>query len=333
MEKPASFYKDGAVVFPCGRGISILGKIAFVFPGQGAQQVGMGRDAYEGHEGAKQLFHQADSVLGYDLSALIFNGPEEELKLTYHTQPALLTTSMAYLEVLKDKGVRPDYAAGHSLGEYSALVAGGALSFTDAVSLVRKRGKLMDRAVPAGQGAMAAVLGAEREALTALCRSITETVGPVETANINCPGQIVVSGSVEGVGAVVARGKQEAGAKRVIPLEVSGPFHSSLMKPAADGLKQSLEEIELKDAHIPIVANVTAEAVTAADQIRSLLVEQVVSPVLWEDSVRWMLEQGVDTFVEIGSGNVLSGLIKKINRDARIITVNSMEAAESFATI
>jgi len=302
-----------------------MGKIAFVFPGQGAQSVGMGADVYEQHAGAAAYFREADEVLGYPLSELIFQGPEDELKLTYHTQPALLTTSCAYLTMLAESGIQPDYAAGHSLGEYSALVCAGVMSFRDAVRTVRQRGEFMDQAVPAGQGSMAAVLGAERDALAELCAKVSSEIGAVEMANVNCPGQIVVSGTIRGVQAIVEKGK-EIGAKRVIPLEVSGPFHSSLMKPAAERLQAALSSVEFSDARIPVIANVTAQPVTAADEIRRLLVEQVVSPVLWEDSVRWLLAQGVDTFVEIGPGAVLTGLIRKIDRSATVLTVNSIDS-------
>ncbi len=212
-----------------------MGKIAFVFPGQGAQAVGMGKDAYESSPVAKATYDRADEALGYSISKLSFEGPEEELRQTANTQPALLATSVALLEMYKERGLKPDYVAGHSLGEYSALVAAGVLEFSDAVKLVRARGLYMEQAVPGGQGAMAAVLGAERAALQALCADITAAGTIVELANVNCPGQIVVSGSADGVAAVVERGK-EAGAKRVIPLDVSGPFHSSLMQPAADKL-------------------------------------------------------------------------------------------------
>jgi [acyl-carrier-protein] S-malonyltransferase len=307
-----------------------VGKIAFVFPGQGAQSVGMGQDVYEKHPEAKRIFDQADEVLGFSLTSTIFQGPESELKKTIHTQPALLTTSVALYEVFKKLDVRADYVAGHSLGEYSALVVAGVLSLEDAVRTVRARGEFMEQAVPGGTGAMAAVLGADRTPLDELCRAITAAGTAVEMANVNCPGQIVVSGSAAGVAAIVERGK-EAGAKRVIPLEVSGPFHSSLMKPAADRLADMLEGITMEAAKIPVVANVTARPVEAADDIRRLLVEQVCAPVLWEDSVVWLIEQGVDTFIEIGSGNVLSGLIKKIDKSVRIYTLNSDEAIERFA--
>jgi [acyl-carrier-protein] S-malonyltransferase len=204
------------------------------------------------------------------------------------------------------------------------------MSFEDAVRTVRARGEFMEQAVPDGQGGMAAVLGADREQLGRLCRAVTSEVGVVEMANVNCPGQIVVSGSIEGVKAIAERGK-EAGAKRVVPLEVSGPFHSSLMKPAADRLAGALAEIDMKDARIPVVANVTADSVLEAELIRRLLVEQVVSPVLWEDSVTWMIEQGVDTFVEIGSGTVLAGLIKKIDKQVKVVSINSRESLAAFA--
>ncbi|WP_068774590.1 ACP S-malonyltransferase [Paenibacillus sp. FJAT-26967] len=303
-----------------------MSKIAFVFPGQGAQAVGMGRDAYSAHAGAKHIFDGADKALGYSLSSLIFDGPEEELKMTYHTQPALLTTSTAYLEVLREKGIQPDYTAGHSLGEYSALVASGVLSFEEAVRVVRARGEFMEQAVPNGRGVMAAVLGAERAALDELCRRISSEGNVVELANVNCPGQIVVSGTREGVQAVIERAK-EAGAKRAIALDVSGPFHSSLMKTASEQLAHVLSDISLADAAVPVVANVTARPVSSPDEIRELLVRQVYSPVLWEDTIVWLIEQGTDTFYEIGSGSVLAGLIKKVDRSVKVISINSLEAA------
>ncbi|MFD1774962.1 ACP S-malonyltransferase [Paenibacillus rhizophilus] len=307
-----------------------MGKIAFVFPGQGAQAVGMAKDVYEAVPDARAIFETGDEVLGFPLSTLVFEGPESDLKQTANTQPALLTASVAYLEALKGKGLTPDYVAGHSLGEYSALVAAGVLTYEDAVKLVRLRGRFMEEAVPGGQGAMAAVLGAEREALAELCRSVSEQEGPVELANINCPGQIVVSGSQAGVNAVVQRVK-EAGGKRAIPLEVSGPFHSSLMKEAAERLAGELAKTEFSAPSVPVVVNVTALPVSDPEEIRELLVRQVYSPVLWQDSVEQLIAEGVDTFVEIGSGSVLTGLIRKIDKNAKVININSLASIEALA--
>ncbi|MNM63514.1 Malonyl CoA-acyl carrier protein transacylase [compost metagenome] len=279
---------------------------------------------------ARARFEKADEQLGFSLSGLIFEGPDTELKQTANTQPALLTTSVALYEAFTAKGFKPDYVAGHSLGEYSALTAAGVLSFEDAVKLVRARGEYMEQAVPGGQGAMAAVLGGEREALAQLCEDITAGGALVELANVNCPGQIVVSGSQEGVNLVVERVK-EIGAKRAIPLEVSGPFHSSLMKTAAERLGDRLSAASSRDAEVPVVANVTARPVQNGAEIKDLLVRQVYSPVLWEDSVGWLLSQGVDTFVEIGPGSVLTGLIKKIDKSVRLFNVSSLESLEQTA--
>ncbi|MBT2292558.1 ACP S-malonyltransferase [Paenibacillus albidus] len=303
-------------------------KIAFIFPGQGAQSVGMGRDVFEAVPASRAIFEKGDEVLGFPLSKLVFEGPDSELKQTVNTQPALLTASIAYLEALRGQGLTPDYVAGHSLGEYSALVAAGVLSYEDAVKLVRLRGRFMEEAVPGGQGAMAAVLGAEREALAELCRIISAEAGAVELANVNCPGQIVVSGTAAGVNAVVQRVK-EAGGKRAIPLEVSGPFHSSLMKEAADRLAAELMSVTFNKPSVPVIVNVTAAPVTDPEEIRELLVRQVYSPVLWEDSVNWLLKDGVDTFVEIGSGSVLTGLIRKIDKNVKLVNINSLENAQA----
>lgn len=307
-----------------------MGKIAFVFPGQGSQAVGMGEDLYNKLSEAKSRFEEANEALGFSLTELVFEGPESQLKQTANTQPALLTTSYVLYEAFASKGIKPDFMAGHSLGEYSALAAAGVLSFQDAVRIVRARGQFMEQAVPGGQGAMAAVLGAEREALAALCREISDGGAVAELANLNCPGQIVVSGEKEGIEQVVSRVK-EIGAKRAIPLEVSGPFHSSLMKPASARLEAKLSEVAFRDGMTPVIANVTARPVHEASEIPSLLVRQVYSPVLWEDSVAWLIEQGVDTFVEIGPGSVLTGLIKKIDKSVRLFNVNSLESLEQTA--
>ncbi|OAB35859.1 malonyl CoA-acyl carrier protein transacylase [Paenibacillus macquariensis subsp. defensor] len=304
-----------------------MGKVAFVFPGQGAQSVGMGKDIYDAVPTSREIFETADRVLGFDLSTMIFEGPDAELKQTFNTQPALLATSIAYLEALRVKGIQADYVAGHSLGEYSALVAAEVLTFEDAVATVRARGNFMEKAVPGGKGAMAAVLGADREALSQLCVEVSESGHVVELANINCPGQIVISGSQLGVAAVSERVK-EAGGKRAISLEVSGPFHSSMMKSAAEQLEVELSSVSFQEPKISVVANVTAQIVDAGETLRNLLVQQVYSPVLWEDSINYLIGQGVDTFVEIGPGSVLTGLIKKIDKTVKLININSLESVE-----
>jgi [acyl-carrier-protein] S-malonyltransferase len=288
----------------------------------------MAKDVYEASGAAKEIFRQADERLGFSLSSLVFEGPDTVLKQTSNTQPALLAASTAIYEVFKASGIKPDFVAGHSLGEYSALVAAEVLSFADAVELVRSRGLFMEEAVPGGQGGMAAVLGADRSLLSSLCSDITAGGQTVELANVNCPGQIVVSGTKEGV-AQVAERVEEAGGKRAITLEVSGPFHSSLMREAADKLSAKLEKVNFARASVPVVANVTASPVQDGAEIRTLLVEQVYSPVLWEDSVAWLIGQGVDTFVEFGPGKVLTGLIKKIDKTLTLINVSDMESLES----
>lgn len=298
-------------------------KIAFIFPGQGSQTVGMGVEL-SSHENGKQYFVKADEVLGFGLSSLMSEGPQEELTVTYNAQPALLTVGSMIASRLSEAGITPAYTAGHSLGEYTALVASGVLSFEDGVSAVHKRGQFMNEAVPAGEGAMAAILGLDAEALEAVTKSITTDGYPVQPANLNCPGQIVISGTKEGVDRACEELK-EAGAKRAIPLNVSGPFHSSLMKPAANNLKSALDDLEMNNALIPVIANVNAQAVTDKETIKQLLVEQLYSPVLWGDSVRTLIESGVTHFIECGPGKVLSGLVKKIDRSVTVMPVYDEE--------
>ncbi len=297
-----------------------MGKIAFLFPGQGSQSVGMAQELAQNFVEARTIFDTADEKLGISLSSIIFEGPEEDLKRTENTQPALLTASIAVLEVFKKYGIEADYAAGHSLGEYSALVASGSLSFEDAVYAVRQRGLFMEEAVPTGVGAMSAILGMKQEELEAITEKVTENGHAVQVANLNCPGQIVISGTAQGVADASSLAK-ENGAK-VIPLQVSGPFHSSLMEPAAEKMQDVLDSITIQDAEIPVLANVSAKPVTDAGEIKEKLIKQIYSPVRWEETINELMALGVDTFIEIGPGKVLSGLVKKVNRRANVIAIS-----------
>ncbi|MGG1679725.1 ACP S-malonyltransferase [Neobacillus sp. NRS-1170] len=305
-----------------------MSKIAFVFPGQGSQVVGMGQKLANEHPEVMDYFKKADERLQSSLSSLIFEGPQEELTKTTNAQPALLTTSIALLNFFQKSGIQADFVAGHSLGEYTALVAAGALTFEEGVYAVRKRGEYMEKAVPNGEGTMAAVLGLDRDKLAEVTKAVDESGFPVSLANLNCPGQIVISGSSKGVELAGEKAK-EAGAKRVIPLEVSGPFHSSLMKSASSELRAVLDSLNMKNALIPVVANVSANVMSDSAEIKEKLIEQLYSPVLWEDSVEKMIELGVDTFIEIGPGKVLSGLIKKINRSVKTYSVSDEETCQS----
>ena len=290
-----------------------MGKVAFVFPGQGSQTVGMGFEAYESSPAARDVFDEADAALGEPLSRLCFEGPEEELKLTANTQPAVLATSVALLRALDE---RFDVVAGHSLGEYSAHVAAGTLSLVDAVRLVRKRGQYMQEAVPFGEGAMAAVLKADRILVERIC---AEVPGLVEPVNYNSPQQIVIAGETEAVGSAGAKLK-EAGA-RATTLPVSAPFHSSLMEPAAERLRVDVDSIAFSDPQVPVYVNVDAEPVTTARAAKDALVRQVSRPVLWEQSVRKMIDEGITLFVEVGPGRVLSGLLARIDKGAGRVSV------------
>lgn len=313
-----------------------MATIAFIFPGQGSQTVGMGQQFVAEHEDSKAIYEAANTALNYDLAKLMLEGPQEELTLTYNAQPALLTTGVMVAERLKQAGITPQYVAGHSLGEYSALVASGVMQFTDAVVAVHKRGLFMEEAVPAGEGAMAAILGMDADKLTSVTERITKHGDTVQLANLNCPGQIVISGTKAGVDKACVLAKEE-GAKRAIPLVVSGPFHSSLMTPAAEKLGTVLAQLPLTEGAMPLIGNVTADVVAVSD-VQQELVAQVYSPVRWEESVRKMLDLGVDTFIECGPGKVLSGLVKKVDRSVTTYCVYDeaslqavVEAAKEWA--
>ncbi|RWZ60527.1 [acyl-carrier-protein] S-malonyltransferase [Halobacillus fulvus] len=303
-------------------------QLAFVFPGQGSQEVGMGKAMYDAYPSVKQLFDQADEALGYSLKKLMFEGPAEELTKTENAQPALLLNSIAIHQVLKEHGVEPKMTAGHSLGEYSALVAAGALEPVEAVKLVHQRGKLMEEAYPTGKGTMAAVLGLSQESIAEVIQAFDGELA-VDLANINCPGQIVISGTKEGVEQASEK-LSEAGAKRVIPLNVSGPFHSRLMKPASDDFAAYLTDVDVRDAEVPVYANVTASAVTESAEIEKLLVEQLYSPVRFQEILEAFVEKDVEAIVEVGHGKVLSGLVRKVKRRMKTFNVQDPESVEAI---
>jgi [acyl-carrier-protein] S-malonyltransferase len=307
-------------------------KIAFVFPGQASQYVGMGKELCEKYPEAAAVYEQADATLGFSLSRLCFEGPREELDQTAITQPAVLTTSIACLAALqKAGGPVPAAVAGHSLGEYSALVAAGSLSFSDAVRLVRKRGQFMQEAVPLGAGGMAAVMGLAGKEVAAVCQRAGGP-GVVEAANLNCPGQVVIAGTNEGLNAAEPLLK-EAGARRVIPLAVSAPFHSSLMLPAGERLAAELEQVTLSEPLLPVVANVSADYVRTAPEIKASLIKQVSSPVRWEECIMRLVDDGIKTFIEVGPGKVLSGLNKKICRDVLQFNVEDLASLEKVLAL
>jgi [acyl-carrier-protein] S-malonyltransferase len=305
-----------------------MGKIASVFPGQGSQSVGMGKDFYDAYPTAKAVFEEANDALGFDLAKLCFEGPEEELKLTTNTQPAIVTASIAALRVLQEQTQQEvAFVAGHSLGEYSALVCAGAIEFADAVRTVRKRGEFMQDAVPVGVGSMAAIIGLSQDDVEALCQQANSDDNIVTLANLNCPGQYVISGHVQAVEQVVELAK-EKGAKRAIPLAVSAPFHCALMQPAADNLAPVLQAVNFNDLAVPLVNNAEASIITAGAEARDSLVRQVYTSVKWDQSIRLMIEQGVSTFVEIGPGKVLSGLLRRIEKTAKGLNVNDVATLE-----
>jgi len=296
---------------------------AWLFPGQGAQKIGMGKELFEQSAKAKAVFERADEALGFSISKLCFEGPDEELVLTKNTQPAIVTTSIAALEALREANPElpaPAFVAGHSLGEYSALVAAGALSLEDAVRLVHIRGQAMQEAVPAGVGAMAAVMGGDAEAVELLCRDASEGE-PVSPANFNAPGQIVIAGAAAAVKRATELAKERS--LKAIPLKVSAPFHCALMGPAADKVRTALADITIQTPNFPVVANVTAEPNQDASAVADLLVRQVDSAVLWDRSIQSIAAQGVDKALEIGPGKVLSGLVKRIDKSVKVKPVGT----------
>jgi [acyl-carrier-protein] S-malonyltransferase len=309
-----------------------MSKTAFLFPGQGSQSVGMGRDLASSFPIARRTFEEANDALGFDLANLCFQGPEEQLRLTEFTQPAIFTVSVAALRVLAEAGVSADYVAGHSLGEYSANVAAGAIEFAVAARTVRRRGQLMQQAVPAGQGAMAAILGMPAETVVAVCREASSEGAPVEPANLNSPEQTVISGATAAVERAVALAK-ERGAKRAVLLQVSAPFHCSLMQPAQDGLAPILQEIPFSAANMPVVVNVDAALVTEGAQLRDALIRQVTGAVRWTQSMQLLIADGVTTFVEVGPGKVLSGLLRQIDRSQKCAQMEDPAGLEKLLSV
>lgn len=299
-----------------------MSKIAFLYPGQGAQKIGMGMDFYKQFATAKEVYEKATAWLGMDMKELCFE-ENDRLNLTQYTQAAMVTTSMAMEKVLEERGVHPDIIAGLSLGEYCAVATAGAMSLKDAIVTVRKRGILMEQAVPAGQGGMAAVLGMEADAI----EKVVDPIENVSIANYNCPGQIVITGMKDALGTAMEALK-EAGAKRVVELVVSGPFHSPMLTEAGEKLAAELEGVNLNKVNIPYVTNVTAELVTDTEPIKGLLARQISSPVRWQQSVERMLAEGVDTFIEIGPGRTLTGFLKKINRDVTALNIETVADME-----
>lgn len=303
-----------------------MGKLAFLFPGQGAQVVGMGKDFFDAYDLAKKRFAEADDALGYSISKLCFEGPADRLQLTEHTQPAILTVAVIASELLRAEGIEPEIVAGHSLGEYAALVAAGVLSFQDAVLLVHKRGAYMQEAVPVGEGAMAAVIGLDDETIISVCAEAS-AAGAVQAVNFNCPGQTVIAGTAKGVETAVQM-LQEKGAKKAVILPVSAPFHSTLMAPAAKKLAAELDKVTLHDAAFPVVSNYTGGLQQSAAEIKANLVAQADHPVRWIACVNTMRDFGADTYVECGPGKTLAGFNKRIDKALKSLNVENVESLQ-----
>jgi len=306
-----------------------MGKIAFLFAGQGAQYIGMGKELYHAYPVCKQIFEEAGDSLKLDISKLIFEGTKEELDLTENTQPAVVTMSLAAYQAVRQFGIVPEVVAGLSLGEYSALTASGVFNLSQVIPLVRKRGRFMQEAVPSGVGKMCAVLNLSEEKIREACAEAA-AFGIVEPANFNCPGQIVIGGEIKAVDEA-ARLAKEKGAMKTIDLAVSAPFHTSMLKPAADRLKLELEPMLLGDIFTPVISNVNANYVQSSDQVKDLLYHQVMSSVLWEQSIRTMIADGITDFIEIGPGKTLSGFVKKIDRGLNIYNVEDVTSLENTA--
>ncbi|NLK69630.1 MAG: ACP S-malonyltransferase [Clostridiaceae bacterium] len=304
-----------------------MGKIAFIFPGQGAQYVGMAQDICQQYPESADVFKNASQALDIDMEHMVFNGDEDTLKITENTQPAIVTASIACLQPLIRRGIKADFTAGLSLGEYAAHVYAGTFSFSDAVRLLKKRGAFMQEAVPVGEGAMVAILGLTREQVLNACAAAKDA-GVVEPANFNCPGQIVLSGQVKAVEKASSIAI-ELGAKRAVPLAVSAPFHCSLLVSAGEKLKVELDKVEIQDMEVPVLANVTGEVVPCIGQVKDSLFRQVSNPVLWEDCVKTMIGKGVDTFIEIGPGKTLSGFIRKTDRSVKTLNIEDLASLEN----
>jgi [acyl-carrier-protein] S-malonyltransferase len=309
--------------------VADLTKAAYVFPGQGSQQVGMGHDLYDNYPAAKAVFDQADKVLGIPISRLCFEGPEDELRQTINAQPALVTSSFACLEAIREAGSNilppPAFIAGHSLGEYTALAVAGVFDFSTAVYLARERGRLMHEAGLARPGSMAAIIGMDEAPLAEICRETDTWI-----ANINCPGQLVISGDINNLNRATELAK-EKGAQRAIPLQVSGAFHTPLMQPAFDGMSRAIARLSFKEPSIPVIGNTTAQPLATAESVKKELLDQLCNCVQWQRSVEYMIDKGVTTFIEIGPGRVLTGLIRRINRDVETMNIGDLAAVMKLA--